>query len=76
MSRYLAAERERVDPREHLVVDRPAPRTHGRSRIEDLDETIERGVDWLLSRQSPEGWWWAELESNATITAEHLFLTH
>jgi len=76
MSRYLAAERERVDPRRYLVTDRPAPHTHARTLIEDLDETIERGVDWLISRQSPEGWWWAELESNATITAEHLFLTH
>jgi len=76
MSRYLTAEKEQVDPRRCLIIDRPAPRTHSRSRIEDLDETIERGVDWLLKRQSPEGWWWAELESNATITAEHLFLTH
>ena len=79
MSRYLTAERDRTevqDPRRCLIIDRPAPRTHSRSRIEDLDETIERGVDWLLKRQSPEGWWWAELESNATITAEHLFLTH
>ena len=79
MSRYLTAERDRAevqDPRRYLIIDRPAPRTHSRSRIEDLDETIERGVDYLLKRQSPEGWWWAELESNATITAEHLFLTH
>jgi len=79
MSRYLTAERDRTkvqDPRRCLIIDRPAPRTHSRSRIEDLDETIERGVDYLLKRQSPEGWWWAELESNATITAEHLFLTH
>jgi len=79
MNRYLAAERERAeihDPRRYLVIDRPAPRTHGRSRIEDLDETIGHAVDWLLKRQSPEGWWWAELESNATITAEHLFFTH
>ena len=67
---------ERYDPRKYLITHRPAPCTHGRSRIEDLDETVERAVDWLLKRQSPEGWWWAELESNATITAEHLFLTH
>ncbi|MGC8962964.1 MAG: squalene--hopene cyclase [Candidatus Bipolaricaulaceae bacterium] len=64
------------DPRVYLIVDRPAPCTHGRGRIADLDAAIERAVAWLLSRQSPEGWWWAELESNVTITAEHLFLTH
>ncbi|HDC92260.1 MAG TPA: hypothetical protein ENF15_00650, partial [Candidatus Acetothermia bacterium] len=51
---------ERYDPRKYLITHRPAPCTHGRSRIEDLDETVERAVDWLLKRQSPEGWWWAE----------------
>jgi len=48
----------------------PSPITH------HLDEAIERARDWLLSRQYPEGYWWGELESNATITAEHLFFTH
>lgn len=48
---------------------------HG-SPIPDLDLAIDRAVGWLLSRQHPEGYWWGELESNATITAEHLFLTH
>jgi squalene-hopene/tetraprenyl-beta-curcumene cyclase len=35
---------------------------------------LERGREHLLSLQTPEGYWWAELESNVTITAEHLFL--
>lgn len=68
--------KEKGDPREYLIVDRPAPHTHGRDGVEDLEEALDRAVDWLLSRQSPEGWWWAELGSNVTITAEHLFLTH
>jgi len=29
---------------------------------------------YLLSQQYPEGYWWAELESNATITAEVVLL--
>ncbi|HEX6778381.1 MAG TPA: prenyltransferase/squalene oxidase repeat-containing protein, partial [Ktedonobacterales bacterium] len=37
---------------------------------------ITRTQDYLLRAQSPEGWWWGELESNVTITAEYLFLTH
>jgi squalene-hopene/tetraprenyl-beta-curcumene cyclase len=41
-----------------------------------LDTAIERATDYLLSVQYQEGYWWAELESNSTITAEHLFLTH
>lgn len=41
-----------------------------------LAHAIDRAVGWLLSHQYPEGYFWGELESNATITAEHLFLTH
>jgi len=76
MSGAMAEVAEKRDPRAFLIVDRPAPCTHGRSQVKDLDEALGRAVDWLLSHQSPEGWWWAELESNVTITAEHLFLTH
>jgi len=46
------------------------------TRITSLDEAIERATDWLLEHQYPEGYWWGELESNVTITAEHLFLMH
>ncbi len=37
-------------------------------------EAMERGRRHLLGLQRPDGEWWAELESNATMTAEHLFL--
>ncbi len=39
-------------------------------------EALERGVAHLRSQRAPEGWWWAELESNPTITAEHVFMLH
>ena len=35
---------------------------------------LERGREHLVSDQDPGGWWWGELESNATIVAEHVFL--
>src|SRR6266498_183584 len=41
-----------------------------------LDATVERAVERLLSLQHPDGWWKGELESNATMIAEHLFLLH
>jgi squalene-hopene/tetraprenyl-beta-curcumene cyclase len=41
-----------------------------------LDTGIERAADRLLSLQHADGWWKAELESNATMIAEHLFLLH
>ena len=39
-----------------------------------LDTGVERATQRLLSLQHPDGWWKGELESNATMIAEHLFL--
>ncbi|MGB8702673.1 MAG: squalene--hopene cyclase, partial [Thermosynechococcaceae cyanobacterium] len=39
-----------------------------------LDQAIAASQQHLLGRQYPEGYWWAELESNATITAEVVLL--
>src|SRR5438270_10662548 len=41
-----------------------------------LDSGVERAAERLLSLQHPDGWWKGELESNATMIAEHLFLFH
>ncbi len=42
-----------------------------RTQVEDA---IARSQNYLLSLQSPDGYWWAELESNVTITAEVVLL--
>ena len=39
-----------------------------------LDGAIAASQDYLLSTQNPEGYWWAELESNVTMTAEVVLL--
>ena len=41
-----------------------------------LDKAIERTRDFFFREQLPEGYWWAELESNVTITAEYIMLFH
>src|SRR6266540_6530411 len=41
-----------------------------------LDRALERGTERLLELQHPEGWWVGELESNATMIAQHLFWLH
>ena len=41
-----------------------------------LDTAVDRGAERLLSLQHPDGWWKGELESNATMIAQHLFLLH
>jgi squalene-hopene/tetraprenyl-beta-curcumene cyclase len=39
-----------------------------------LDTAIDASQRHLLSHQHPDGYWWAHLESNVTITAEVLLL--
>jgi squalene-hopene/tetraprenyl-beta-curcumene cyclase len=41
---------------------------------QSVDDAIARSTKHLLSLQYPDGYWWARLESNATITAEILLL--
>jgi len=41
-----------------------------------LDEAIDRGTRRLLELQRPGGIWVGELESNVTMTAQHLFWNH
>jgi squalene-hopene/tetraprenyl-beta-curcumene cyclase len=41
-----------------------------------IDDAIDRGVRRLLELQRPEGMWVGELESNVTMTAQHLFWNH
>ena len=42
----------------------------------EVDTAIRRSRDFLLSAQYPDGYWWGELESNPTMEAEYLLLTH
>jgi squalene-hopene/tetraprenyl-beta-curcumene cyclase len=39
-----------------------------------LREALDGAVDWLWRRQDPAGWWTGELETNVTMTAEHVLL--
>ena len=41
-----------------------------------LDNAIDRGTRRLLELQRPDGIWVGELESNVTMTAQHLFWNH
>jgi squalene-hopene/tetraprenyl-beta-curcumene cyclase len=43
---------------------------------EPLDKAIERTRDFFFGEQLPDGYWWAELESNVTITSEYIMLFH
>ena len=41
---------------------------------QQLQKAIASSQDYLLSMQYPDGYWWAELEANVTITSEVLLL--
>jgi squalene-hopene/tetraprenyl-beta-curcumene cyclase len=48
--------------------------TQGRVKVNQVAEAIAASQQYLLSIQNPTGYWWAELESNVTITAEAVLL--
>ncbi|MEX2431123.1 MAG: squalene--hopene cyclase [Dehalococcoidia bacterium] len=39
-------------------------------------EALKRVQDYFLHSQASEGYWWGELESNPTMEAEYILLTH
>jgi squalene-hopene/tetraprenyl-beta-curcumene cyclase len=41
-----------------------------------LDGALDAAVERLIRLQRPGGWWVGELESNVTMTAQHVFLLH
>jgi squalene-hopene/tetraprenyl-beta-curcumene cyclase len=48
--------------------------TQDRVTINQITKAIAASQEYLLSIQNPSGYWWAELESNVTITAEAVLL--
>ena len=44
--------------------------------MDALDSAIDKTRENLLSCQYADGYWWGELESNATMEAEYLLLSH
>lgn len=52
----------------------PSSREVRESLGERVQSAIDRTVGYFLSVQDHEGYWWAELESNTTITSEYIML--
>ncbi|OCQ96098.1 squalene-hopene cyclase [Nostoc sp. MBR 210] len=48
--------------------------TQDRVQVNQVADAIAASQKYLLSTQYPAGYWWAELESNVTITAEVVLL--
>ncbi|MBE9230543.1 squalene--hopene cyclase [Cuspidothrix issatschenkoi LEGE 03284] len=48
--------------------------TQDRAKVKQVVDAIATTQKHLLSIQNPDGYWWAELESNVTITSEAVLL--
>lgn len=48
--------------------------TQDKQTVSRIQKAIAASQNYLLSLQYPDGYWWAELESNVTITAEVVLL--
>ena len=51
-----------------------APATIQTTLPSRLADSVRRAQEYLLARQNLDGYWWAELEANVTLTAECLML--
>ena len=61
-----------------VLTAQTAPAESGRDRVDasSLDACIDAAVAHMTRIQHPDGYWWGELEANATMAAEHLMLEH
>ena len=37
---------------------------------------MNRSINWFLSKQSPEGYWWGELEADTTLESDYILYLH
>src|SRR5215831_18525489 len=46
----------------------------GEAVLDAARKSIRRGADHLLSRQAPEGFWWADLTADSTLESDFVLL--
>jgi squalene-hopene/tetraprenyl-beta-curcumene cyclase len=41
-----------------------------------VEQAVSRSVNWLLSSQSQEGYWWGEIEADTTLESDYILFLH
>ncbi|MGA8555627.1 MAG: prenyltransferase/squalene oxidase repeat-containing protein, partial [Candidatus Acidiferrales bacterium] len=41
-----------------------------------VEQAIARSTEWLLSAQTQDGYWWAELEADTTLESDYILYLH
>ena len=73
-SERIAGSQESAESTERAGSPRPRPATIRSSWFPQIEEAIRKSCEYFYRVQYPEGYWWAELESNVTITCEYVML--
>jgi squalene-hopene/tetraprenyl-beta-curcumene cyclase len=47
---------------------------YGPDLVDAISDAVQKAHHYFMQSQHPDGYWWFELESNVTITAEYLML--
>ncbi len=73
-SEHVAGSAESAWTAERVGSPRSKPATIRSSWIPQIEEAVRKSCEYFYRVQYPEGYWWAELESNVSITCEYVML--
>src|ERR1700678_851737 len=72
-----------MTPKVRLQVDAPnESSSHGTATVRSrnvefqVEQAIARTTSWLLSQQTQDGYWWAELEADTTLESDYILYLH
>ena len=72
-----------MTPKARLQVDAPNERSsQGTATVRSrniqfqVEQAVARATNWLLSAQTQDGYWWAELEADTTLESDYILYLH
>src|ERR1700677_2829734 len=72
-----------MTPKARLQVDAPnESSSRGTATVRSrniefqVEEAVARATNWLLSAQTQDGYWWAELEADTTLESDYVLYLH